>query len=435
MRKIYLSVLGLITASGLYSQAFWTPTTYKGAFPVTDGTTGITSNDWTAGWCNWDPQNVNYPSTTVTVSADITTNTTWTTGTVVFLQNKVYVTNGAVLTIQPGVIIRGDQATGGTLIITRGAKINAQGTQSNPIVFTSNQAAGSRNLGDWGGVVILGNARNNQPGGVAVIEGGLDPVKAQFGGTNDLDNSGIFSYVRIEFAGIPFQVDKEIKNLTLELISINEKRNEYQYRFDQNNETFTPLLNLTQLVTENLNCVDKYLRKLFSKSLPGIKIPLGEYEKQRIHEKKGKCFRKLEIFSLEISRHFDNKNLGFSNNLTIIMNLYHLAKGNYPKMITQIKNLNTTINHLFDYYSKINNFYSNGTTVLSYYSASIHNKKSLLNNYKNSHLMHLKELSENLDDLSTEIQKTISINEDTAETYAKYCVNTISSLKYDIRRE
>jgi len=104
-------------------------------------------------------------------------------------------------------------------------------------------------------------------------------------------------------------------------------------------------------------------------------------------------------------------------------------------MITQIKNLNTTINHLFDYYSKINNFYSNGTTVLSYYSTSIHNKKSLLNNYKNSHLMHLKELSENLDDLSTEIQKTISINEDTAETYAKYCVNTISSLKYDIRRE
>ena len=230
-------------------------------------------------------------------------------------------------------------------------------------------------------------------------------------------------------------IQKHIRNLTLELISINETRYEYEYQYDKNNEIFRPLLNLTQLVTENLNCVDKYLRKLFSKSLPGIKIPLGEYEKQRIHEKKGKCFRKLEIFTLEISRHFDNKNLGFSNNLTIIMNLYHLAKGNYPKMITQIKNLNTTINHLFDYYSKINNFYSNGTTVLSYYSASIHNKKSLLNNYKNSHLMHLKELSENLDDLSTEIQKTISINEDTAETYAKYCVNTISSLKYDIRRE
>jgi hypothetical protein len=48
--------------------------------------------------------------------------------------------------------------------------------------FTSNQAAGSRNLGDWGGVIILGNAKNNQAGGVAVIEGGLDPVKGQFGG-------------------------------------------------------------------------------------------------------------------------------------------------------------------------------------------------------------------------------------------------------------
>jgi hypothetical protein len=230
-------------------------------------------------------------------------------------------------------------------------------------------------------------------------------------------------------------IQKHIRNLTLELISINETRYEYEYQYDKNNEIFRPLLNLTQLVTENLNCVDKYLRKLLSKSLPENKIPLGAYEKQRIHEKKRKCFRKLEIFSLEIAKNFDNKNLNFSNNLNIIMNLYHLAKGSYPKMITQIQTLNNTINHLFGYYSKINNFYSNGTTVISYYSASIHNKKSLLNNFQNSHLMHMKELSENLDDLSTDIQKTININEDTAETYARYCVNTISSLKHDIRRE
>jgi hypothetical protein len=250
MKKIYLSVLSLITAGSIYSQAFWTPTTYKGAFPVTDGQTGNNSNDWTAGWCNWDPQNANYPSTTTTVSSDITTNTTWSSGTVVLLQNKIYVTNGATLTIEPGVIIRGDQATGGTLIISRGSKINAQGTQSNPIVFTSNQAAGSRNLGDWGGVVILGNARNNQPGGVAVIEGGLDAVKAQFGGTDDLDNSGVFSFVRIEFGGIPFQVDKEINGLTMGSVGSGTKIDHVQCSFtnDDSFEWFGGTVNAKYLV-------------------------------------------------------------------------------------------------------------------------------------------------------------------------------------------
>jgi len=250
MKKIYLSVLSLITAGSIYSQAFWTPTTYKGAFPVTDGQTGNNSNDWTAGWCNWDPQNANYPSTTTTVSSDITTNTTWSSGTVVLLQNKIYVTNGATLTIEPGVIIRGDQATGGTLIISRGSKINAQGTQSNPIVFTSDQAAGSRNLGDWGGVVILGNARNNQPGGVAVIEGGLDAVKAQFGGTDDLDNSGIFSFVRIEFGGIPFQVDKEINGLTMGSVGSGTKIDHVQCSFtnDDSFEWFGGTVNAKYLV-------------------------------------------------------------------------------------------------------------------------------------------------------------------------------------------
>ena len=87
------------------------------------------------------------------------------------LQNKIYVKNNATLTIQPGTIIRGDKLTQATLIITRGAKINAAGTAANPIVFTSNEAIGSRNEGDWGGLVILGLAKNNQPGGVANIEG------------------------------------------------------------------------------------------------------------------------------------------------------------------------------------------------------------------------------------------------------------------------
>jgi len=210
MKKIYLSLLSACVTIGLHAQdAFWTPTTYKGAFPVTDNTP---ATDWTAGWSNFNPENEVYPATTQTVSADITTNTTW--SGVILLQNKIYVKNNATLTIAPGTIIRGDKVTQGTLIITRGAKINAQGTSTQPIVFTSNESVGNRNEGDWGGIVILGLARNNQPGGVANIEGIVPTTDTQYGGAFDNDNSGTIKYVRIEFAGIALEPNKEINGIT-----------------------------------------------------------------------------------------------------------------------------------------------------------------------------------------------------------------------------
>jgi PKD repeat protein len=210
MKKIYLSLLSACVTIGLHAQdAFWTPTTYKGAFPVTDNTP---ATDWTAGWSNFNPENEVYPATTQTVSADITTNTTW--SGVILLQNKIYVKNNATLTIAPGTIIRGDKVTQGTLIITRGAKINAQGTSTQPIVFTSNESVGNRNEGDWGGIVILGLARNNQPGGVANIEGIVPTTDTQYGGAFDNDNSGTIKYVRIEFAGIALEPNKEVNGIT-----------------------------------------------------------------------------------------------------------------------------------------------------------------------------------------------------------------------------
>ncbi len=213
MKKIYTFALtGLLSGSIAAQTAFWTTTAYKGAFPVTDNTA---TTDWTNGWTNFDPENTVYGTPNATVSADITSNTTWDTGTIVLLQNKIYVKNNAVLTIEPGVIIRGDKATQGSLLIARGAKIVAQGTANNPIVFTSSESAGNRVEGDWGGVVILGGARNNQPGGIANIEGIVVSSDSEYGGTNDEDSSGIFSYVRIEFPGIAFQPNKEINGLTL----------------------------------------------------------------------------------------------------------------------------------------------------------------------------------------------------------------------------
>jgi hypothetical protein len=127
------------------------------------------------------------------------------------LKGFVYVKSGSTLTIEPGTIIKGDKATKGTLIIERGAKIIANGTASQPIVFTSAQPAGSRAAGDWGGIIILGKAPVNL-GASAKVEGGVD---REFGGTDANDNSGILKYVRIEYPGIAFQPDNEINGLTL----------------------------------------------------------------------------------------------------------------------------------------------------------------------------------------------------------------------------
>lgn len=210
MKKIYNLMTALcIGASAFAQDAFWTPTAYRGAFPVTDNTP---ATDWTSGWSNFDPENTVYPATVTTVSADITSNTTW--SGVVKLMNKVYVKNNATLTIAPGTIIRGDKLTQGSLIITRGAKIMADGTAANPIIFTSNEAVGARNEGDWGGLVLLGLAKNNQPGGVANIEGIVPTTDSQYGGNFDNDNSGILRYVRIEFAGIALEPNKEINGVT-----------------------------------------------------------------------------------------------------------------------------------------------------------------------------------------------------------------------------
>jgi hypothetical protein len=210
MKKIYLSAVALILGSTLNAQdAFWTQTKYRGAFDITDNTA---KTDWTDGWANFDPENTVYGDVTNTVSTDITTNTTW--SGIVLLKNKVYVKNGATLTIEAGTIIKGDKTTQGSLIITRGAKIIADGTVNKPIVFTSNEAPGSRSEGDWGGLVILGKAVNNQPNGVASIEGLTESEDTKFGGTDDTDNSGIIRYVRIEFAGIALQPNKEINGIT-----------------------------------------------------------------------------------------------------------------------------------------------------------------------------------------------------------------------------
>lgn len=168
--------------------------------------------------------------TVINVSANITSNTTWTTGKVYVLTTRVAVLSGVTLTIEPGVIIKGQAGSGANataLIIARGAKIMAEGTASQPIIFTSiadeiqpGQIA-SPNLdptlnGLWGGLIVLGNAPISADAQAVQIEG--IPASDQnglFGGTSASDNSGVLKYISIRHGGANIGEGNEINGLTL----------------------------------------------------------------------------------------------------------------------------------------------------------------------------------------------------------------------------
>lgn len=208
-----------------------------------------------------DPAAPGTPSAAVFTTTDIGNNTirvegssaanyTFTSNKQWLLKGFVYVESGATLTIQPGTIIKGDKDSKGTLIIKRGAKIMAEGTSAQPIVFTSNQPAGSRDYGDWGGIILCGRANNNQPGGEALIEGGPDAYYGGGSSPNDADNSGTLRYVRIEFPGIALQPNQEINGLTLGAVGSGTTIDHIQvsYSGDDSYEWFGGAVNAKYLV-------------------------------------------------------------------------------------------------------------------------------------------------------------------------------------------
>ncbi|MEF2621338.1 MAG: hypothetical protein U0M48_04210 [Xylanibacter rarus] len=161
------------------------------------------------------------------------------------LKGWVYIADGAELTIEPGTVIKGDKQTKASLIAERGGKLIAQGTATEPIVFTSEEAKGNRRPGDWGGIILCGKAKNNKS--EMQIEGG---PRTKHGGNDDADNSGVLSYVRIEFAGYPFQTDQEINGLTLGSVGSGTKIDHVQvsYTNDDSYEWFGGTVNCKYLV-------------------------------------------------------------------------------------------------------------------------------------------------------------------------------------------
>ncbi|NDH01248.1 MAG: hypothetical protein EBY43_09280, partial [Opitutae bacterium] len=225
-------------AETLADTSFLTQTSFRGAFSST--------NNWLGDWTKVDASGITAELTidtgsggTVNVSENITTDTTWLSTNNYVLKDYIFVEPGATLTIQAGTTIMADLGSGDSapaLIVTQGAKINAAGTASAPIVFTSISDNGSLTKDDkglWGGLIILGNAPINSNGkdnadnspltnsieGVPTTSGisgkSIPASYASYGGTNASDNSGVLQYVSIRHGGAEIGAGNEINGLTL----------------------------------------------------------------------------------------------------------------------------------------------------------------------------------------------------------------------------
>ncbi|MGV3754943.1 MAG: T9SS C-terminal target domain-containing protein, partial [Verrucomicrobiota bacterium] len=170
-------------------------------------------------------------------NSSITGNVVWTRDNTYILKEMVFVENGETLTIEAGTVIKGDTTATGSqklipsLVVARGGKLFAEGTPTQPIIFTastddvnnpSDLGIGDRGL--WGGVVILGKAGINSSKNVTgqasspkydVFEGLIEEENFRFGGSDDNDSSGVLRYVSIRHGGRLIEVGKEINGLSL----------------------------------------------------------------------------------------------------------------------------------------------------------------------------------------------------------------------------
>lgn len=208
-------------------------TNFPGAFNQ------VAQSEWHIGsnWWVLDAQDIDYgwrgednTPNLVNVTSNITTNTTWTADKKYFLTRQIFVKEGATLTIEPGTVIFGRDAVGvdaGVLVVNRGARIVAQGTPDQPIVFTSTKPRGARARGDWGGLVLCGRAANNKANNVLIegigsaeandedgFYGPGDGYAADAADFND-ESSGVLSFIRLEYAGIAVSPGNEVNSLTM----------------------------------------------------------------------------------------------------------------------------------------------------------------------------------------------------------------------------
>lgn len=128
------------------------------------------------------------------------------------LKGPLVMKSGAALTIPAGTRIEATGLTSAYIAISEGAKINVEGTSTNPVIMTSGEASPA--AGDWGGLVICGDAPTNKGGSngetaVAEVSGLI------YGGSDVNDNSGSIRYLRVEYTGATFNSGSEFNGISL----------------------------------------------------------------------------------------------------------------------------------------------------------------------------------------------------------------------------
>ncbi|MBN1926722.1 MAG: hypothetical protein JW798_12880 [Prolixibacteraceae bacterium] len=199
--NIHIENLSDIDASKTYSGG-------KDASTINSWFTSDSNIGAGSGWTSWMVSAAELGSgstlnTTTSLSGEITVDT-WVVENAT-LSGTVHVKNGATLNIKAGVTITADASDLSYLLIEQGAKINAVGTASAPIVLTAND----QSAGAWGGLHICGKASINS-GATGLSEIG----DAVYGGTADDDNSGVIQYVRVEYSGTALDSEHEANGIS-----------------------------------------------------------------------------------------------------------------------------------------------------------------------------------------------------------------------------
>ncbi len=270
MNRNVLIALALFLTVSVSAQSFQLQgTTYIGAL------TSDAAADWTKSWTNFDPKNAVYgePTDLTTFDGmasslpkpgekDITGTLTLDATKVYLLKGFIVVRSGGKLVIPAGTVIRcqADLSTTpknyASIIVERGGKIEITGTAAKPVVITSAKAVGARERGDWGGLLLAGKAPHNLWTSTSDVQmegfNGVtfDADLAKFGGTDLADNSGIISYLRLEFGGLAFEVNKEINGLTFGAVGSGTTVNNIQvsYSGDDSFEWFGGTVNSKYLI-------------------------------------------------------------------------------------------------------------------------------------------------------------------------------------------
>jgi hypothetical protein len=248
--NIGLNIDGTLTSESSLLNAGGDPSAVDGFFDSNTfvGAVGTSANDWRQGWAfgfgggevgvvtsvSGCPAGtttiamVDGVTNTCQVSGRITSNLTLTSGNHYALSGAVFVgddnADSATLTVEPGVVVYGSSGND-YLVVSRGSKIEANGTAASPITFTSKQHVSGGvvdglvdgEAGQWGGLVLLGNGNSTkcpQDGSQCSLQVEGVQEGAVFGGTDDTDNSGTLRYVRVMHGGFEIAPDNELNGIT-----------------------------------------------------------------------------------------------------------------------------------------------------------------------------------------------------------------------------